>query len=307
MVPNRLVVAVMLSAGMTVVAWPIAAGRAATFVPDGDLLGQVGEGVAQPGDELADIARRHDLGFVELRAANPGMPATDIAAGAAIVVPAAHLLPDAPRRGIVINLAELRLFYFPPDRGPVRTYPISIGRSGLETPTGQTFVARKQANPTWYPPPSIRAENPKLPRAVGPGPNNPLGAFAIYLDWPRFLLHGTNRPTSIGRRVSHGCIRLYPEDIAELFRLVAVGTPVTVVDQPLKLGHDAAGGIFMEVHPSARQNDQIEWTGQATSETVAGFIATIAERIGDELDRVDWNAVREAAAVRTGVPTRISR
>jgi L,D-transpeptidase ErfK/SrfK len=189
----------------------------------------------------------------------------------------------------------------------VRTYPISIGRSGLETPTGQTVVARKQANPTWYPPPSIRAENPKLPRAVGPGPNNPLGAFAIYLDWPRFLLHGTNRPTSIGRRVSHGCIRLYPEDIAELFRLVAVGTPVTVVDQPLKLGRNAAGDILLEVHPSSRQNDQIEWTGQATPEAVAGLIATIADGIGDELDRVDWNAVRQAAAARTGVPARISR
>ena len=307
MILIRFVVATMLSAAATDITWPSGTGHAATMLSDGDLLGQVGNDVAQPGDELAEIARRHDLGFVELRAANPGMPASDLAAGTAIVVPAAHLLPDAPRRGIVINLAELRLFYFPPDGGSVRTDPISIGRSGLETPTGLTFVARKQANPTWYPPPSIRAENPKLPRAVGPGPNNPLGAFAIYLDWPRFLLHGTNRPTSIGRRVSHGCIRLYPEDIAELFRLVAVGTPVTVVDQPLKLGHNPAGEILMEVHPSARQNDQIEWIGQAVPEAVPGFIATIAERIGGELDRVDWVAVRQAASAPTGLPTRISR
>lgn len=307
MISIRLVVAVLLLAAAGDLAWPIEAGHAATFVPDGDLLGHVGDDVAGPGNELADVARRHDLGFVELRAANPAIPATDIAAGIRIVVPTAHLLPDAPRRGIVINLAELRLFYFPPDGGPVRTFPISIGRSGLETPTGQTFVVRKQANPTWYPPPSIRAENPKLPRAVGPGPNNPLGAFAVYLDWPRFLLHGTNRPASIGRRVSHGCIRLYPEDIAELFRLVAVGTPVTVVDQPVKLGRNAAGDLFMEVHPSARQNDQIEWTGQATPEAVPGLIATLAERIGDQLDRVDWAAVREAAATRNGVPARISR
>jgi len=222
-------------------------------------------------------------------------------------VPAAHLLPNAPRRGIVINLAELRLYYFPADGGPVHTYPISIGRSGLETPTGQTFVVRKQANPTWYPPPSIRAENPKLPRAVGPGPRNPLGAFALYLDWPAFLLHGTNSPRSIGRRVSHGCIRLYPEDIAELFHLAAIGTPVTVVDQPVKLGRSAAGDLFLEVHPSSRQNDQIEGTGQAAPEAVSGLIATIAEQTGDQLDRVDWAAVREAAAARSGMPARISR
>lgn len=279
----------------------------ATGPVDGDVVGREGATIAQQGDDITELARRFDVGFVELRAANPGVPASDIPGGTMIRLPTAHLLPAAPRRGIVINLAELRLYVFPVAGGTVSTYPISVGRSGWETPAGATFVTRKEAGQTWYPPPSIRAENPALPHAVPPGPSNPLGAFAVYLDWPRYLIHGTNRPSSIGRRVSHGCIRLYPEDIAELYRQAAVGMPVSVVDQPLKIGHDAAGTIYLEVHPTARQNDQIERDGVATHEPPAGLIGMIAERLGGELDRIDWNAVRAAAAERGGMPVRISR
>ena len=199
------------------------------LAPDDKVVGNLQEYVLQPGDLLADLARKFDVGYTEMLAANPGVDPWVPPVGRKITIPTLYILPDAPRQGIVINLGERRLYYFPADGGRMQTYPIGIGAIGFDTPHSATRVVRKEDDgPTWVPPPSIRAEQPDLPIAIGPGPDNPLGAYALRLGWKNYLIHGTNKPDGVGRNVSHGCIHLYPEDIEKLLQLgaVAVGTPV---------------------------------------------------------------------------------
>lgn len=269
----------------------------------GDLLGVPSRHVVIEGETLVDLARRYDLGFVELVAANPGVDPWIPPVGADLVLPTAHLLPDAPRRGLVINLAELRLYYFDP-AGPVATFPIGIGSEGWETPVGQTRIVRKRAKPTWTPPASIRAERPHLPAYIPPGPNNPLGDFALDLGWPGYLIHGTNKPDGVGRRVSHGCIRLYPEDISWLFAHVPEGTPVTVVDQPVKVGW-SGGALYLEVHPTQRQADEIETHGTFTAEPATDLEWRVQRAAGAEAGHLDRPLLLRAAAERRGIPVRI--
>lgn len=196
-------------------------------------------------DTLPDIARRFNIGYEEIVRANPGVDPWLPREGTLIVLPTQYVLPDAPRNGVVINLAALRLYYYPPAKKgepqTVITHPIGIGQVGWETPMGETKITRKRVDPTWYPPASVRKEHAqegeKLPAKVGPGPDNPLGRYAFTLDWPSYLIHGTNQPYGIGLRASHGCIRLYPEDIAQLFDKIPVGTTVTVVNQPQVYGY----------------------------------------------------------------------
>ena len=271
--------------------------------PDGDLLGAAGWHRISPGDTLIDLARRYDLGFVELRAANPGIDAWIPAVGTKLVLPAAHLLPSAPRRGIVINLAELRLYYFDP-AGPAVTFPAGIGRSGWETPVGQTRIVGKRKRPTWTAPPSIRAERPGVPAQIPPGPANPLGNYALDLGWQGYVIHGTNKPAGIGRRVSHGCIRLYPEDIAWLFQHVTVGTPVTFVDQPVKAGW-SNGDFYVEVHPTQAQIDAIEAKGSFTPQPAADLDWRVQRAAGAAAGRLDWPLIRRIAEERRGVPVRV--
>jgi L,D-transpeptidase ErfK/SrfK len=268
----------------------------------GDILGVLGQHTVAAGDTLVDLARRYDLGFVELRAANPEADTWAPPAGTTLVLPTAHLLPEAPRQGIVINLAELRLYYF--DRaGTVVTFPIGIGGEGWETPVGQTRVVGKRERPTWTPPPSIRAERPHLPAQIPPGPNNPLGDFALDLGWRGYLLHGTNTPDGVGRRVSHGCIRLYPEDIAWLFPRVAVGTPVTVVDQPVKAGW-SDGALYVEVHPTQTQADAIEAGEVVKPDPATDLDWRVQRAAGAAAGRLDWPLIRRIAEERRGVPVR---
>lgn len=282
-----------------------ASAHAATLPPRGDMVGEVRSYLVLPDDTFVDIARRFDLGYVELLTANPGVDPWIPMEGSIIVLPAAHLLPDAPRQGIVINLSELRLYHFRRD-GAVSTFPLGIGSAGTETPVGATRVVRKQIGPTWFPPPSILAERPWLPRAIPPGPDNPLGSHALYLGWPRIVIHGTNRPAGVGRRVSHGCIRLYPDDIAALFEAVPVGTQVTVVDQAVKLGW-SGGELFLEVHPTQDQVDEVERTGRASARLVLDLAERAVAISGDQAYRLDWEAIRRAAAHPTGMPVRITR
>lgn len=255
-------------------------------------------------DTLLQIARRHGLGFVELMAANPGVDPWLPGEGTLLVLPKAHVLPDAPRRGIVINLADQRLYYFAPKA--VVSYPVGTGRAGCETPLGETHVAGKRAAPSWTPPETIRAERPELPAVVPPGPDNPLGTFALDLGWPEYVIHGTNKPLGIGRRVSHGCIRLYPEDIERLFKAVPIGTPVTIVDQPLKLGW-FADELYLEAHPTQAQADEIESTGRFTFEPVPDLDFLVLSAARGAARRIDWTAVYTAARERRGVPARITR
>lgn len=209
-----------------------------------DVVGSLQVITANQDDTLSDIARRFNLGYEEIVNANPEVDPWLPKAGTKIVIPTQFVLPDAPRQGIVINLAAMRLFYFPKTQTgqpqKVITHPLGIGRVEWKTPEGMTRVASKKENPSWIPTPSIRKEHAKngdpLPAIVPPGPDNPMGTHVLKLDWPSYAIHGTDKPPSIGLRGSHGCLRMYPEDIVCIYNDVPVGTLVRVVNQPQLLG-----------------------------------------------------------------------
>lgn len=257
-------------------------------------------------DTLLDVARRFGMGIGELRLANPDVDLWFPGTGTAIRVPGRFVLPAAARRGVVINVPEMRLYHFSNDGAGVHTWPISIGRLGYETPLGKTSVARKKVGPTWYPTESIREEYAArgeiLPRSIGPGPENPLGSHAIYLGFPTYLIHGTNRPLSIGLRVSHGCVRMYPEHIVELYDLVSPGTPVNIVHQRVKSGW-FGGELYLEVHPNP------DVPGNEARPSMTDAVRSIIKATPEELKRpaIDWDRVREALNVANGVPVVVGR
>jgi L,D-transpeptidase ErfK/SrfK len=236
------------------------------------------------------------------RGVDPWLPGAD----RRIVLPSFELLPDVPRRGIVINLAEERLFYFPPGGGSVEVYPIGVGVQGRATPIGTTVVVRKEANPAWYPPPSIRVEEPDLPTVVPAGDDNPLGAFALYLGWPAYLIHGTNKPDGVGRDSSHGCIRLYPEDIERLFHEVRGGTGVRVIAQEVKVAW-IGDSLYVQVHPNSDQSHEIAVSASFTSTVPRDLVARVANAAGAFEELIDWGVVRRAGLERTGIPVPIAR
>ena len=266
-----------------------------------DVIGAIRHHTIVGEETMLEVARDNSLGFVELMAANPGVDPWLPGVGREVVLPEMHVLPDAPRRGIVINLTEMRLYLFSPKGDVVGTWPIGIGREGGMTPLGTTKVIKKQLDPAWIVPKSILEEKPDLPAVVPAGPDNPLGDRALYLGWPSYLIHGTNKPYGVGRRVSHGCIRLYPEGIAELYRLVPVGTPVTVVDQAVKLGW-RDGALYLQIHPSKTQADQIEAEGRFDQEPLPDLHDKVVAAAGDHAEAIDWRAVDRAAVERNGIP-----
>jgi L,D-transpeptidase ErfK/SrfK len=257
-------------------------------------------------DTFVKIARAYDLGFQELVQANPGVSPWLPGEGTKIVLPTRFVLPQAPRIGIVINLPELRLYYFPDgDSGRVITHPISIGRMEWRTPLGLTEVYSKAENPSWYPPQSIRderaAQNRPLAAVVPPGPDNPLGKHAMRLAIPGYLIHGTNMPAGVGMRVTHGCIRMFPEDIEALYDEVPVGTPVRIVNQPVKLGRSGSD-YYLEAHPlldEALQDDEVS----IMTELTRAYVAAIEEGQGD---RFDWEMAERVVVDSRGVPQFIS-
>lgn len=256
-------------------------------------------------DTLLDVARRFNLGYVEMVAANPGTDPWLPGEGTDVVLPTVHLVPDVEPKGIVINLADMRLYYFDAPGAEPRSYPIGIGRDGLTTPLGTTEVVRKKENPSWRPTTRMRAEDPSLPAVVPPGPDNPLGTRAMYLGWPAYLIHGTHKPWGIGRRVSSGCIRMYPEDVEEIYETVAIGTEVTVVDQPIKLGW-IDGELYMEAHPTQSQSDQLEQYGRFEPELPSAVVDRVMEVAGDQAKRLNWSRIRQATVERRGYPIRIT-
>ena len=277
--------------------------------PEGtDVIGEIQVATAGADDTLLDIARRYDLGYDEIIAANPGVDVWLPGDGTRIVLPTQFVLPDAPREGLVLNLAAMRLFYYPKSEpgvpATVITHPIGIGREGWKTPEGRSRITQKMANPSWTVPASVRREHAAngdpLPPVVPPGPDNPLGEFALRLSLPSYLIHGTNKPYGVGMRVSHGCVRLYPEDIARLFPQVPVGTPVRIVNQPYLAGW-RDGLLYLEAHQPLAE-DAKRWNGSL--ESVERVVRT---KSGDWTSAVNWDKARETAREIRGIPIPISR
>jgi L,D-transpeptidase ErfK/SrfK len=244
-------------------------------------------------DSLVELARTYDIGYNEITAANPNVDPFAPDEGTLVTIPASWILPDAPREGIVINLAEMRLYYFGfRQRDHVETFPIGIGDEGWDTPQGTYRIIEKTENPIWYVPDSIRAQQPDRPKIMPSGPDNPLGTHALRLSNWTVLIHGTNRPFGIGRRVSHGCIHLYPEDIKVLFGQAKVGTKVTIVRQQVKATL-ANGRVMVEIHGDGKENLELEALALLVRKGLAA--------------NIDLAALKEAVRAARGIPTDVTQ
>lgn len=272
------------------------------------VIGEVRSLTTRHEDTLLDLARREGLGFEDIVRANPDVNPWVPGEGTQVVLPTRYVLPAVPWEGVIINLPELRLYYFPKPTADgdavVETYPISIGRMDWGTPLGQTRVISKVVDPSWYPPKSIRAEhaadNTPLPPVVPAGPDNPLGRHAMRLDIPGYLIHGTNRPAGVGMRVTHGCIRMFPEDIERLFQMIPLETPVRIINQPYKMGWGGEGELVMEAHlPLEEDRDNHRF---GPTELTRLFVGATQER----LVAVDWSRAEQIRAAAQGIPEPIS-
>ncbi|MCY3856237.1 MAG: L,D-transpeptidase family protein [Rhodospirillales bacterium] len=275
-----------------------------------DLVGSAGDYLVKGTETLFEVARPHGLAFTEIMSANPGVDPWVPAADTRLVLPSRHVLPQGKRAGVIINLGDLRLYYFPDDGSAPVSFPIGIGRYNWTTPLGATEIVRMAKNPSWYVPKSIREEDPSLPPVVPPGPDNPLGGHAIYLGMPGYLIHGTNKPWGIGMRVTHGCIRMYPESVAWLFQAVQPGTPVTIVNQPIKAGWDG-NDFFVEVHREPKYAREMGEGVDSPPELPAAQLYPLAAKViqqaaGTEVARIDWSRVRSAVVRASGVPVHVS-
>lgn len=294
--------AVMALTSTSALASPAASGGAY----DKPYVGQMQHVVASYEDTLVHIGREYGVGFVEMRAANPSLDPWIPGAGAEVVVPTLNILPDASHEGVVINLAEMRMYYFKTPHSEPITFPIGIGRDGLKTPVGVTSIQRKKEGPTWTPTDRMRKEDPTLPISVPPGPENPMGSHALYLGFPTIAIHGTNKPYGIGRRVSSGCIRMFPEDISQIYNMVPVGTKVTVVDQPIKAAW-IGDRLYLEVNPTQEQAAVMEHEGSVPdyqlSENDLSMIMRVA---GKDVQTLDWQKIRKVVKERRGYPVPIA-
>jgi L,D-transpeptidase ErfK/SrfK len=264
--------------------------------------------LAGPDDTFSDLVRTYGLGYDELVAANPGIDPWLPGEGTPILLPTQYVLPDAPKRGMILNIASKRLFYYPvPADGEaqqVMTYPIGIGRVGWETPLGETTVIAKAENPSWWVPASVRREHAEmgdpLPSVVPPGPDNPLGTRVLKLNMPGYLIHGTNQPYGVGMRVSHGCVRLYPENIEFLYTLVKIGEVVTIMSEPYQMG-EVDGQLYFEAHEPL-EDDAV--TGEERLQTLLDAQQALhAEALNSHLR----DHVMTLAATPNGVPVSINQ
>ena len=273
-----------------------------------DVVGEMLVAEAEAEDTLLDIARRYGLGYEEITNANPGVDPWLPGAGTAVVVPKQRLLPRAPRSGIVINLPEHRLYWFPPapagQQPVVWSFPVSIGKMDWNTPLGRTSIVSKAKDAPWIPPKSVREEHEKrgepLPAIVPGGPDNPMGRYKMALGIPggAYLIHGTNRPAGIGMQVTHGCMRLYPEDIETLYGMVPVGTQVTIVNQPYKWGW-RDGELLIEVHPPLQEDAR-------AAPSLTDLTRLIVEATRTNPVAVDWIGAERIWREARGVPTAVS-
>ena len=268
---------------------------------DQALIGELAAVETRDNDTLPDIARNFGLGYNDITEANPGISAWTPSTHSRVLLPLQFILPEAPRKGIVLNVANMRLFYYP-KKGPnkVFTYPVGIGRDGWNTPMGTTSVAVKTPNPEWHVPPSIHQEHAAkghiLPSVVRSGPDNPLGFFAMRLAIGSYLIHGTNKPFGIGMQISHGCVQMYPEDIEVLFKKVSVGTPVRIIHDPYLV---------------AWQNDMLYLEANEPLEKWSSSKPQLKKQVSKELRKiaklhnatVDWEKVDGVIQRADGIPT----
>lgn len=273
---------------------------------DTEVVGYVERTTIGKDDTFSDIARRFDVGYEEMVLANPGVDPWLPGVGREVVVPTEFILPAAPHQGIVVNVAAMRLFYYPPhkkgEQQIVYSYPIGIGREGWKTREGTTTVISHTKDPVWVVPKSVRDEHARdgdpLPAQVPPGPDNPLGQYRLRLGWPTYLIHGTNKPYGVGMRVSHGCMHLYPEDIAELFNEVPVGTKVTVVNQPILFGwkNDT---LYLQVY-AVMEDDTRDWAKKRKRILTPLLNAKARQQVTDQ---ADWANIDELAQHPRAVPS----
>ena len=276
--------------------------------PDAQMFGENETVTAFGEDTLPDLARRYSLGYEEIQRANPGVDLWLPGEGTTILLPGQRLLPSGPHDGIVVNLPEHRLYYYPKvkkgETPYVITYPVSIGKMDWSSPLGTTRVIDKRKNPTWSPPESVRKEHEErgdpLPKLVKAGPDNPLGAYAMRLDIHpgAYLIHGTNNPIAVGMAITHGCIRMYPEDIEALFPVVPMNTTVRLVNEPVKVAR-INGQVWLEVHPP------VDAEGQITKVDVDGFSALANAALGDTPAAIHWDFVLASLQEASGIPQMI--
>jgi L,D-transpeptidase ErfK/SrfK len=282
------------------------------LAPGQQIVGAVQIVKVRNGETLSDIGRRFNVGFGEMTRANPDVDPWLPKTGTPVVVPTQYILPDAPHVGIVVNLAAMRLFYFPPHkRGEPQvliTHPVGIGRRGWKTPQGVTHVLWHEKDPVWRVPPSILAEHARegepLPKVMGPGPDNPLGDYALHLGWPGYLIHGTNKPVSVGLRVSHGCVHLFPEDIAQIYKMVPNGTEVRVVNQPYIFGW-TDGQLYLQ-SPGPLQDDRRPWKKEARRLLARTLTRMQRQELKRHDETIDWSRVAQLVAAPVGVPVPVS-
>jgi len=271
------------------------------LMPGEDLVGKQKQVRSSAEDTLLDIAHRHGYGYEEIKSANPKVDPWLPGASTRLLLPGRRILPDAPRVGIVVNLPEMRLYYYPRPRTgsqhQVLTYPIGIGKQGWQVPEMHTRVSGKERNPVWHVPESIRqeraAQGETMPMLIAAGDDNPLGEFALRLGSTDYLIHGTNKKYGFGMRVSHGCIRLEPAAIRQLFGRVAVGTPVRIVDQPYKAG-TRAGRLYLEAHrPLAERRREM-------GKTV--MVAAVIRATSNARYSIDWDKAFRVVEEAQGTP-----
>jgi L,D-transpeptidase ErfK/SrfK len=282
------------------------------LAPGQDVVGTLQLVKVRKDETLSDIGRRFNVGLGEMTRANPNVDPWIPKPGTSVVVPTQYILPDAPHRGIVVNVAAMRIFYYPPHkRGKpqiVITHPVGIGRQGWKTPLGVTHVIWHEKNPVWHVPPSIIAEHRQegdiLPKVMGPGPDNPLGDYALHLGWPGYLIHGTNKPVSVGLRVSHGCVHLFPEDIAQIFKMVPNGTEVRVVNQPYVFGWKN-GQLYLQ-SAGPLEDDKRPWNKKARRLLAVTLTRDQRDDLKQLHDKIDWDRVVQLVNAPVGVPIPVS-
>jgi L,D-transpeptidase ErfK/SrfK len=297
---------VALSLGAALTLWAISSNATVFDLPaDGsNVIGADSIITSRYEDTLLDIARKYSLGYDEIIRANPGVDMWLPGDGTQIVLPGKRILPPGPHEGVIVSLPEHRLYYFPKakqnGKRVVITYPVSIGKLGRTTPLGQTHVIAKVEHPSWYPPASIRKEHAEagdpLPAVVGPGPDNPLGDFKIRLGFGdgKYEIHGTNNPTAVGLAITHGCIRMYPEDVAALFPLLAIGTSVRLINVPVKVAW-IDGDLLLEAHPP------VDAQGQSFEPNVDQFSGLLRAAVGDTTIAIHWDYAREVLQKADGI------